>query len=127
MANHLERKSIGAAVLILFLYLLPLYILQDSTQIRTHDNLDSNLAWYKILKGSGQLFGLIYAVIPQLMNGLSRNVFGTEFSGIVWLHQNFPTMLAYALSQSITRFFVFVGTYLLRMDHFFENQMKPFL
>ena len=29
--------------------------------------------------------------------------------------------------KALLDFFVFVGTYLLRMDHFFENQMKPFL
>jgi hypothetical protein len=127
MANNIERKYIGAAILILILYLLPLFILQNNAHIRIHDNLDSNLAWYKILKESGQVFGPINAVIPQLMNGLSRNVFGTEFSGIVWLHQIFQTMWAYAFSQSITRIFAFIGMYLLIRDHFLKTNEALFV
>ena len=58
-----------------------------------------------------------HAVIPQVMNGLTRNAFGTEFSGIVWLYALFPTMVAYGLSQVITRVFAFLGMYLLLRDH----------
>ena len=62
------------------------------------------------------------AVIPQVMNGLTRNAFGTEFSGIVWLYALFPTMVAYGLSQVITRVFAFLGMYLLLRDHLLEGE-----
>lgn len=82
-----------------------------------HDNLDSNIAWYKVLKESGQLFGATDATIPQVINGLPRNAFGTEFSLLVWLHMLLPSMFAYAVSQTIVRFVAFFGMYYLLQDH----------
>ncbi|MBV7505769.1 hypothetical protein KW850_10935 [Bacillus sp. sid0103] len=113
-----EIKNLWAASCLLILYVSPLFILGENAHIRVHDNLDSNIAWYKVLKNSGQFFGSINAVIPQVINGLPRNAFGTEFSGIEWLHNILPSMLAYALSQLITRIFAFVGMYLLLKKHF---------
>ncbi|MFD1737331.1 DUF6044 family protein [Bacillus salitolerans] len=110
------------AFIIMSLYLSPLYILGENAHIRVHDNLDSNLAWYKVLKESGELFGSPEATIPQIINGVPRNAFGTEWSGIVWLHVLFPTMVAYALSQTITRVFAFIGMYLLLKTHFLKDQ-----
>ncbi|MBO0958888.1 hypothetical protein J1P26_04020 [Neobacillus sp. MM2021_6] len=114
-----ERRLIFFALLVLAIYLSPLFILQENAHIRVHDNLDSNLAWYKVLAKSGELFGSANAVIPQIINGqLSRNAFGTEYSVIVWLYALFPTMLAYGLSQALTRVAAFFGMYLLLKEHF---------
>jgi hypothetical protein len=116
-----ERRMFVFALLAITVYLLPLFVLGENAHIRVHDNLDSNLAWYKVLSRSGEIFGGIDAVIPQVINGLPRNAFGTEFSGIVWLHHFLPTMTAYAISQAITRFFAFLGMYLLLRDYFVQD------
>lgn len=113
-----EKKLLYIALCIILLYLSPLFFLGENAHIRVHDNLDSNLAWYKVLKESGQMFGGVNSTIPQIINGLPRNALGTEFSGIVWLHAIFPTMIAYTISQSVTRFFAFAGMYLLLKKHF---------
>lgn len=118
-----EQKLIIFAFIVIILYLSPLFILGENAHIRVHDNLDSNLAWYKVLVNSGEMTGALDATIPQVINGeLSRNAFGTEFSLIVWLYALFPTMVAYALSQLITRFVAFIGMYLLLKKHFLQNQ-----
>lgn len=117
-----EQKLLYIALSIILLYLSPLFILGENAHIRVHDNLDSNLAWYKVLKESGQMFGGVNSTIPQIINGLPRNALGTEFSGIVWLHAIFPTMIAYTISQSITRFFAFAGMYLLLKKHFLHEK-----
>jgi uncharacterized membrane protein YvlD (DUF360 family) len=117
-----ERVAIGIAILLLAIYLSPLYVLGENAHIRVHDNMDSNIAWYKVLTRSGELFGPINATIPQVINGLPRNAFGTEFSGIVWLHALFPSMTAYALSQTITRVFAFIGMYALLKRHFLPKK-----
>lgn len=118
-----EKKLLYIALCIILLYLSPLFFLGENAHIRVHDNLDSNLAWYKVLKESGQMFGGVNSTIPQIINGLPRNALGTEFSGIVWLHAIFPTMIAYTISQSVTRFFAFAGMYLLLKKHFlFEKK-----
>ncbi|WP_375162382.1 DUF6044 family protein [Bacillus sp. V3B] len=123
MQNKKEQKLILFACVILILYLSPLYILGENAHIRVHDNLDSNIAWYKVLASSGEIRGSSNATISQVINGqLSRNAFSTEFSLIVWLYTLFPTMIAYALSQSISRFIAFIGMYLLLKKHFLPNQ-----
>ncbi|HWO98060.1 MAG TPA: DUF6044 family protein [Bacillus sp. (in: firmicutes)] len=118
-----EKKLIIFAVIVLILYLSPLFILGEKAHIRVHDNLDSNVAWYKVLTRSGEITGSIDAAIPQVINGqLSRNAFSSEFSLIVWLYAFFPTMIAYAFSQSITRFVAFIGMYLLLKKHFLPKE-----
>jgi hypothetical protein len=114
-----EKKLIGGALLILLgFWVAPYFILGQNAYMRVLDNLDSNIAWYKVLKNSGELFGPLNAHIPQIINGeLSRNAFYSQFYGIVILFSLFPPMVAYGLSQGITRFFAFLGVYLLLRDH----------
>ncbi|MGM0884596.1 MAG: DUF6044 family protein [Bacillota bacterium] len=117
MQSSAESKAIAFALLLIAIYVSPLFILGENAHIRVHDNLDSNIAWYKVLVQSGEWFGSVKATIPQVINGLPRNALGTEFSGIVLLHAIFPSMLAYAISQTITRIFAFIGMYLLLKAH----------
>ncbi|KYG30844.1 DUF6044 family protein [Priestia endophytica] len=122
-----ERVYFFIGLALLLLYVSPLYILGEDAHIRVHDNLDSNIAWYKVLAESGQLKGPLHAVIPQVMNGIDRGSFGTEWSLIVWLHYLFPSMTAYALSQTITRVVAFIGMYLLLRKHFITEEKASFI
>lgn len=117
-----NRQFFYWAFILIGLYLSPLFVLGENAHIRVHDNLDSNIVWYRILSKSGEMFGKVDAVIPQVINGLPRNALSTEWSGIVWLHHLFPTMTAYALSQAITRIFAFIGMYLLLKKHFLPEE-----
>ncbi|RDU36891.1 hypothetical protein DRW41_09305 [Neobacillus piezotolerans] len=114
MVARKEWRNLSIASIVLAVYLAPLFLLGEDAHIRVHDNLDSNIAWYKVLAESGEIFGPVNASIPQIINGeLSRNAFGPELSGIVWLHALLPPMAAYAVSQAITRILAFIGMYLL--------------
>ncbi|WP_051348534.1 DUF6044 family protein [Peribacillus kribbensis] len=117
-----ESKYIFFSYVIIVIYLSPMFILGEHSHIRVHDNLDSNIAWYKVLHHSGLLFGGINSVVPQIIGGLPRNAYGTEFSGIQWLHNLLPSMEAYSISQAITRVFAFLGMYLLLRRHFLKGQ-----
>jgi len=116
-----ERKLVYLSFLAILLFVSPYFILGENAHMRVHDNLDSNIAWYKVLAKSGEIFGSVDAVIPQIINGLPRNAYGTEYSGIVWLHALFPSIYAYGLSQMITRVFAFIGMYLLLKKHFLRE------
>ncbi|PEA31920.1 DUF6044 family protein [Bacillus toyonensis] len=121
--NNQEKKLLIFVAIILILYLSPLFILGENAHIRVHDNLDSNLSWYKVLARSGEITGPIDATIPQVINNqLLRNAFSTEYSGIVWLNAFFPIMVAYALSQTITRVVAFIGMYVLLKHHFLPRE-----
>nr|WP_132949504.1 DUF6044 family protein [Thermolongibacillus altinsuensis] len=119
MLKH-EKKMIFFSFLAIAVFVSPYFLLGENAHMRVHDNLDSNIAWYKVLIRSGELFGSVDAVVPQIINGLPRNAFGTEFSLIVWLHALFPSIYAYGLSQTITRVFAFIGMYLLLKKHFIQ-------
>ncbi|WP_442598871.1 DUF6044 family protein [Neobacillus sp. D3-1R] len=125
--NITEQKLLFFALLGIAICLSPLFILGEDAHIRVHDNLDSNLAWYKVLTNSGEIVGPIDATILQVINGLPRNAFGTEFSLIVWIYALFPTMLAYAISQAITRVVAFLGMYLLLKKHFLTKDEYAFI
>ena len=122
-----EKKHFFLASILLAAFVSPLFILGENAHIRIHDNLDSNIAWYKTLKNSGQLFGDLNSVVPQIINGIPRNTYGTEFSGIEWLYHFFPSMLAYAISQTITRIVAFLGMYLLLKTHFIKAKDGDFI
>lgn len=108
-----EHKYFICAFFILSLYLAPFYILGDSTPALIHDNLDSNVVWYTILADSGQSFGSMDSTIPQLMNGMPRNSFGSEFNVIKWLFQIFEPYTAYIVNLTMMHLFAFIGMYLL--------------
>jgi hypothetical protein len=121
-----ERRLICLALFVIAVYLAPLFVLQENAHIRVHDNLDSNLAWYKVLARSGEMFGQVNGIIPQIINGLPRNAFGTEYSVIVWLYSFFPTMIAYGFSQALTRVAAFFGMYLLLKQHLLRDEQWLF-
>ena len=109
-----EKIYITLALVIIALWVAPYFILGEKAHMRVLDNMDSNIAWYKVLMDSGQLFGSIDANIPQIINGhLSRNAIYSEFYGIVQLFHFFPAETAYGLNQTISRFVAFWGMYLL--------------
>ena len=56
-----EKVFIVTALIIIALFVSPLFILGENAHIRVLDNLDSNFAWYKVLKESGETFGSIEA------------------------------------------------------------------
>jgi hypothetical protein len=122
-----ERRFVVIALLVIALFLSPYFVFGENAHIRVHDNLDSNLAWYKVLAESGKITGSVKSVIPQVINGLPRNAFGTEYSLIVWLYRLFPTMVAYGISQAITRFIAFLGMYLLLKKHLVTDHDKSLI
>lgn len=115
------RNLIILACLIIIAYLLPYYILGGDSHIRVHDNLDSNIVWYKLLAESGLIFSLPDAALPQIINGLPRSALASGFDGAVWLYVLFEPFTAYTISQTIMRFVAFFGMFLLLKNHVIKN------
>lgn len=101
------------AILIVLAYLSPYYFLGENTHIRVHDNLDSNIVWYKILAESGQIFAAPNSQLPNIINGLPRSALPSALDGVLWLYVLFPPFLAYAISQTMMRIIAFIGMFLL--------------
>lgn len=120
---ELEKIYIILAVIIIAAWVAPFFILGDHAHMRVLDDMDSNIAWYKVLISSGQLLGSIHSNIPQIINGnLSRNALYSEYYGIVELFRFFPPVIAYGLNQAISRFFAFLGMYLLLKKYVIKEE-----
>lgn len=122
-----EKIFFAVALLIVFLWVLPYFVLNGQAHMRMHDNLDSNLGWYEILKNSGNMFAPVNTPMEQIMNGeFSRDTYYSEYYGMVFLFNILPPVVAYGICQAITRFFAFLGMYLLLKKHVFKNS-NPYL
>lgn len=115
------------ACLIIIAYLLPYYILGVDTHIRVHDNLDSNIVWYKMLSESGHIFTLTDTMLPNVINGLPRSALPSSFDAVVWLYVLFEPMTAYTISQTIMRFVAFFGMYLLLTRFVFKEKQSEWI
>ncbi|MCP3027896.1 DUF6044 family protein [Halobacillus sp. A5] len=101
------------ACIVLTAYLFPYFSLGGDTHIRVHDNMDSNIVWYKLLAETEQLFAGPGASIPNVINGLPRSALPSAFDAVTWLYVWFEPFTAYTISQTIMRFAAFFGMYLL--------------
>lgn len=122
-----RRNLVIIACLIIIAYLLPYYVLGEDTHIRVHDNLDSNIVWYKLLSESGMIFSSPDALLPQIINGLPRSALPSALDGAVWLYVIFEPFTAYTISQTIMRFIAFFGMYILLKNHFLQDDKQRFI
>lgn len=111
--NHLYICSI-----ILFFYLLPLLFLWEDIPALIHDNLDSTVIYWKILAESNEKFADNDAIVPNMMNGLPRASYGSEFNFMILFFYLFPPFVAYMINQILIPIFAFFGMYLLLKNHF---------
>jgi hypothetical protein len=93
------------------IYLYPLFT--DHLYVPVYDNLDSNVVWEKILAHSGKIFAPNDAIIPNMMNGLPRASYGSEFSLILWLYYFFDAKTAFVINEVLIHIIAFVGAYLM--------------
>ncbi len=122
-----HHKGLITALGILFLYLSPLYILGENAHVRIHDNIDSNIGWYKLLADNGQIFGPINDLVRNMMNGLPRVAFGSEFNVNLWLYAVFKPFTSYTINAILMRLTAFVGMYLLLKRHFVKEKNFHFI
>ena len=78
----MNHKWNMAAAFLIVLYVSPYFILGEGAHVRTHDNLDSNVVWYKILAESGQIFAPNGTEIPNMLGGVPREAFGSELNQV---------------------------------------------
>ena len=100
------------AFLTIAIYLYPLLDLEH-LYILEFDNLDSNIVWNKILAESGKIFASNHEIIPNMMSGLPRSSYGSEFDIMLWLYYLFSPPIAYAVNEAIIHIVAFfISTYI---------------
>lgn len=84
----------GAAVTQAFIIVTLIYfiVIGDGIYLQVHDNLDSNVATYKLLKDYG-LYWTTGTEVPFL-GGIDRNYLYSDLKFYTWLHMIFPNLAA---------------------------------
>lgn len=118
----LKNKFFLLSGFILLLYILPFIILGQDSYILIHDNLDSNVVWYKTLAESGMAFSENYETISSFM-GSPRISLGSEFDVVFWIHNMFDSYSAYVINQVFIRIIAFWGMFLF-LDKYILNDTK---
>jgi len=117
MGNRWIWLLVACSVLVV--YFIPLVLTGNGINVLIFDNLDSNIVWFKILAESGMIFASNDAIIPNMMNGLPRFSYGSEFDVILWFYYFLEPITAYTLNIIIMHtvaffsMFVFVNRYLV--------------
>jgi hypothetical protein len=93
----------------LVLYLLPLVVHGEHNYIRVHDNLDITVSSLKILANSGMIFSDSMAIIPNMMGGLPRLVYGSEFNYLLWLFVFLKPFMAMMINEIIIHIVAYVS------------------
>lgn len=120
---HQEALWKWGSIFGLVLYLIPLIIYGDKLQFLAFDNLDSNVVWFKVLAESGHIFSSNDTIIPNIMHGLPRLLFGSEFDVLLWLYYFFTPIHAYIINEILMHsvafisMYIFLDKYLFKEDH----------
>ena len=106
------------SVTVLLVYLFPLYYFGEDTRLQVYDNLDIVFPILKVLTSSGMIFASSDAIIPNIMGGLPRLVYGSELNGYVWLFYYFPPFIAFTLNETLIHGFALLSMIVLLSRYF---------
>ncbi|MDR2038844.1 MAG: DUF6044 family protein [Bacteroidales bacterium] len=123
--KYIPIKSTYCILFIITIIGLPFFLLGTNAYLIIHDNLDSEFVYLHLLKITGSLSGfdgdqLIYNV----MNGLPKKFFHSEFSFIRFLFYLFPSFWAYIINSILVRLIGFIGLYLFLKDYLMKQYNK---
>ncbi|MDD5716594.1 MAG: DUF6044 family protein [Sulfuricurvum sp.] len=97
----------------LLIYMFPLYYYGEGAQVQIFDNLDIVFPLYKILISSGLIFAPSETIVPNLMGGLPRLVYGSELNVYLWLFYFFQPFIAFTINETLIHISAFVGMFVL--------------
>ncbi|WP_345986115.1 DUF6044 family protein [Sulfurimonas sp. HSL-1656] len=110
MSQRLLWQYLGIALLMF--YLSPLVLYGEHLLYLVFDNLDSNVVWFKVLAESGMLFAGSDAIVPNMMGGLPRGSYGSEYNVLQWLYYFFKPINAYVINEILMHVVAYFSMYL---------------
>lgn len=112
---------IGFPIIIFAYMFLPYILFGENCVITIHDNLDSNIAWFKYVRDNNYFFKL--NTQSTVMNGLSTMYFAGGFQLQNLVFYVFPPFVAYTLNFIFFTLIGFFGIYYLQKI-LFNNSYK---
>jgi len=116
-----NNKWLLLAFVVLAVYLSPNIFFPTDAHFLIHDNLDSNVVWYKNLIESGKLFDSNQSIVSNSLGGLPRGCYPSEFNFIIILFWLFPPLIAYNINIIILHVVAFYSMYVFSNAFIFKN------
>jgi len=118
----------GIILIVVIVYVLPLFVLGSNSYIRLHDTLEGEWIWLKILADAHMALNFhANAIVPQVMNGLPRNFYPTGLSLNMFLVAFLGPQKAYIFSSLLLRLFGFFGMALLLRNYFIPEDENRYI
>lgn len=117
------------SILAIEIYLFPLYFYGQNAQVQIFDNLDIVFPVLKTLTESGLIFAPSDTIVPNMMGGLPRIVYGTEFNAYVWLFYFFSPFVAFTINETLIHFVAFLSMFILLNRYYvsFHHRYRWFM
>jgi hypothetical protein len=112
-ASVKKNKFHLLALLVLLVYLSPNIFFPHKARYLVHDNLDSNVVWYKNLAESGSMFASSDTIIPNSLGGMPRGVYPSELNLEHLLYMLFSPLTAYNINSVLMHLLAFFSMYIL--------------
>jgi hypothetical protein len=121
MSINIDKKhyTFYFGLFIVLLYLLPLFL--EPLYISIFDILDSTIPNLKILAHSGKIFADNNEIIPNMMNGLPRSTYGSEYNIMLWLYYFFDAKTAYIINQILIHLTAYFSMYIFLDKYIVKN------
>ena len=120
------KYGFGIGIVIVLLPVLPYVILGQNSYVTIHDNLDSQIIYYRVLVQSGQVFE-VHSDLDQIMNGIPRECFPTGLSFVAWLFLLLEPFTAYVVNKAFVHLIAFIGMYVLLKTHLLHDKKDAFV
>lgn len=114
-------------LIIILLYLSPVLIQWKDAPVLSHDCLDSIMVYYDTLIKSGEVFGSNNVNIEQMMGGIPRNLFPSEFNILTVFFIIFDPITVFFLNFSIIHVSAFLGMYFLLFQFVTSNRQHIYI
>ncbi len=116
MIKYLDKYHLYISFFILLLYISPIFLLGENVFFCIYDGIEY-MPMHNYIANSDFLFAANNTLIPNLMNGITRVGFPSEFVISTWLYKVFNPFWAYSINLILLHFVAYIGSRLLIKNH----------
>lgn len=111
-------------VMLELIYVFPLLFFGENARVKVYDNLDIVIPLNKMLVDSGMMFASSNTIVPNMMGGLPRFLYGSELNGYAWLFYFFQPFTAYVINETLMHVAGLLSMLVLLQAHFIPRETE---
>jgi hypothetical protein len=122
MKRIIQNNWIFLLALGLLLFYLSPYFFLDYVKLLIHDNLDSNVTWFKLISGQENFWSFENYEVKGFLGGVPSGFFRNEFSYITVVYRLFSVETAYSINAILIHLSAFFSAFILLRDYILKNR-----